>query len=328
MASGGANLWQDRRVLVTGATGFVGSYLTERLLDVGADVVVIMRDLCPDSRFITECVHEECKVIKGDLLDRSLIERVLSDYEIDTVFHLAAQTVVSIANASPYPTIDNNIRSTLNILEAMRVYGKVRHAVIASSDKAYGELFTRRKYNEKDPVQGVHPYDVSKSCTDLITQTYIMTYDLPIAITRCGNIYGGGDMNWSRLIPNTIRRILKGQLPVIHGGGDETRDYFYVEDTVQAYMLLSERQAVGPYNFSTGEEMTVKKVIETLCQVMDVPAQYDTLHNSNAEIYYQWLDSTKARKNLGWSPKYSFAEGLRKTVAWYRKRLARDYGMK
>lgn len=325
MATGGANLWQDRRVLVTGATGFVGSYLTQRLLDVGADVVTVMRDLCPDSRFITECAHEEVKVIKGDLTDRSLIERVLSDYEIDTVFHLAAQTVVSIANSAPYPTIDNNIRSTLNLLEALRVYGKVRHTVIASSDKAYGELFKRRKYVEKDPVQGVHPYDASKSCCDLLAQTYIMTYDMPIAITRCGNIYGGGDMNWSRLIPNTIRRILNGKLPVINGTGNETRDYFYVEDCVSAYMLLSEKQAVGPYNFSTGEEITVLKVIETLCKIMDVPVQYDVLGNFNAEIEYQWLDSTKARQNLGWSPRYSFAEGLRRTVDWYRKRLARDY---
>jgi CDP-glucose 4,6-dehydratase len=325
MATGGANLWQDRRVLVTGATGFVGSYLTSRLLDVGANVTVIMRDLRPDSCFINDDTHMECNIVKGDLLDYRLIERTLAEYEIDSVFHLAAQTVVSIANTSPYPTIDNNIRSTLNVLEAMRVYGKVRHAVIASSDKAYGELFHRRKYVEKDAVQGVHPYDVSKSCCDLLAQTYIMTYELPIAITRCGNIYGGGDMNWSRLIPNTIRRILKGQLPVIHGSGSETRDYFYVEDCVQAYMLLSERTAVGPYNFSTGEEMTVKKVIETLCKVMDVPVQYDTLCNANAEIYYQWLDSTKARTNLGWLPKYSFAEGLRKTVDWYRNRLAKNY---
>ena len=325
MATGGANLWQDRRVLVTGATGFVGSYLTQTLLDNGADVVTIMRDFCPDSRFLDECEHEETKIVRGDLNNKYLIERTLAEYEIDTVFHLAAQTVVSIANISPYSTIDNNINITLNLLEAMRTYGKIRHAVIASSDKAYGELFPRRKYTEIDATQGIHPYDVSKSCTDLIARSYCVTYDMPIAITRCGNIYGGGDMNWSRLIPNTIRRILKGQLPVVHGSGNETRDYFYVEDCVQAYMLLSEKQAVGPYNFSTGEEMTVKKVIETLCKVMDVPVTYDTLNDFKAEIYYQWLDSTKARKNLGWLPKYSFAEGLRKTVAWYRNRLAKNY---
>lgn len=324
MATGGANLWQDRRVLVTGATGFVGSYLTQRLLDNGANVTAIVRDFRPDSCFINEDTTYECNIIHGDLLNRDLIERTLAEYEIDSVFHLAAQTVVSIANEAPYPTLHNNTNTTLNLLEACRNHKKLRHVVIASSDKAYGELFNRRKYVEKDPVQGVHPYDCSKALCDLLAQSYIMTYDMNIAITRCGNIYGGGDMNWSRLIPNTIRRILRGKLPVIHGSGEETRDYFYVEDCVSAYMLLSEKNAYGPYNFSTGEEVTVKKVIETICEIMGMKPQYDTLNRNDAEISYQWLDSTKARQNLGWTPKYSFAEGLRKTVDWYRNWLAKD----
>jgi CDP-glucose 4,6-dehydratase len=283
-----------------------------------------MRDLRPDSLFITDCTHEECNIVKGDLTDRYLIERTLAEYEIDSVFHLAAQTVVSIANNAPYSTLLNNYWTTLNVLEACRNHKKLRHAVVASSDKAYGELFPRRKYVETDATQGIHPYDVSKSCSDLLARSFGVTYDLPIAITRCGNIYGGGDMNWSRLIPNSIRRILRGQVPIIHGTGDETRDYFYVEDCVNAYILLSEKEARGAYNFSTGEEMTVKRVIETLCKIMDVPVQYDTMKNMDAEIWYQWLDSSHARQNLGWAPKYSFAEGLRRTVEWYRNWLAKD----
>lgn len=316
--------WQDRNVLITGATGFVGTYLTDRLLLEGANVVTIMRDFLPLSPFIDSNVHLDVTVVRGDLSNRELVERVISDYEIDSVFHLAASTVVSIANAAPYPTIENNIKSTLNVLEAVRTYGKVRHTVVASSDKAYGELDDRRMYVESDPVNGLHPYDCSKSCTDLLAQSYAATYNLPIAISRCGNIYGGGDMNYSRLIPNTIRRLLRGTIPVIHGTGNETRDYFYVEDAANAYVLLSEREAVGPYNFSTGAELTVKRVIETICEIMRLPIRYDVLNNSDAEICYQWLDSTKARDNLGWLPKFSFAEGLRRTVDWYKKRLAQD----
>lgn len=312
----------DKRILLTGATGFVGTYLAERLLDDGANVTVIVRDYRPDSCFIDQDIFQECNVIHGDLTDRALIERVLAEYEIQRVFHLAAQTVVSIANTAPYQTLQNNLMTTLGLLEAIRINGKVEHTVIASSDKAYGELSKRRKYVESDPVQGLHPYDCSKSCTDLIAQTYLTTYGLPLAITRCGNIYGGGDMNWSRLIPNTIRRLLRGNIPVIHGTGEETRDYFYVEDTVSAYMLLGQKQATGAYNFSTGTELTVKTVIEQICEVMGLPARYDTLNHSDAEISYQWLDSSKARKNLGWHPRYSFAEGLRRTADWYRKRLA------
>jgi CDP-glucose 4,6-dehydratase len=259
--------------------------------------------------------------VKGDLADYRLVERTLAEYEIDTVFHLAAQTVVSIANTSPYTTLQNNIESTMNLIEAVRVNNKVRHVTVASSDKAYGELDERRQYVETDAVNGLHPYDCSKSITDLISQTYIETYNLPIAITRCGNIYGGGDMNWSRLIPRTIRRILRGKLPEIWGSGNETRDYFFVKDCVDAYVLLSEREAVGPYNFSTGEEMTVKNVVEAICAEMSVPIQFDVRNNLDAEINYQWLDSTKARTNLGWKPKYKFKAGIKNTVQWYQDYL-------
>jgi len=315
------NYWLDRPVLITGATGFVGSYLTETLLDYGAEITTIIRDYRPDSQFISRDLFLDVNRVKGDLTDYRLVERTLAEYEIDTVFHLAAQTVVSIANTAPYSTIKNNIDSTLNLLEAVRVNGKVRHSVIASSDKAYGELEERRQYVETDAVNGLHPYDMSKSTSDLLAQTYIETYDLPIAITRCGNIYGGGDMNWSRLIPRTIRRILRDKLPEIWGSGNETRDYIYVKDCVDAYILLSEREAVGPYNFITGEELTVQKVVTAICEEMNVPIKFDVKNNTQAEINYQWLDSTKARTNLNWQPNYSFSTGIKKTVQWYIEHL-------
>ena len=315
------NFWVDRPVLVTGATGFVGSYLVDRLLDEGANVTCIIRDYRPDSLLINGDCFDECNIIKGDLYDRNLIERVLAEYEIDSIFHLAAQTVVSIANRSPYPTLSNNILTTLNVLEAARVNGCIRHVALASSDKAYGELSERRMYIEDDPVNGLHPYDCSKSTSDLMAQTYLNTYHLPVGITRCGNIYGGGDMNWSRLIPRTIRRIVRGKLPEVWGDGSETRDYFYVKDTVNAYMLMSEKEALGPYNFSTGEELTVRDVIDAICDEMGIKTKFNALGNVNNEIKYQWLDSTKARTNLGWQPLYTFEDGLHETVEWYRKYL-------
>lgn len=315
------NFWLDKPVLITGATGFVGSYLVERLLDAGANVTAVIRDYRPDSQLINRELFTDINWVKGDLLDYRLIERTLAEYEIDTVFHLAAQTVVTIANISPYTTIQNNIITTANVLEAIRINGHVRHTVVASSDKAYGELPERRQYVETDAVNGLHPYDCSKSCCDLISQTYINTYGIPLAITRCGNIYGGGDVNWSRLIPRTIRRILRGKLPEIWGSGTETRDYFYVKDCVDAYVLLSEREAVGPYNFSTGEELTVQKVIEMICKEMKTPIKFDALGKVENEITYQWLDSTKARTNLNWKPNYKFKAGIKNTVQWYKDYL-------
>ena len=313
--------WQYRNVLVTGATGFVGSYLTGQLLDAGASVTTIIRDWRPDSLLINGEDFEHVNIIKGDLEDRDLVERVLAEYEIDSVFHLAAQTVVSIANKVPYPTLKSNVLTTLNVLETVRQNGHIRHTVIASSDKAYGDKPKRGMYHEDDPLRGLHPYDCSKSCTDMIAQTYLNTYKLPIAITRCGNIYGGGDVNWSRLIPNTIRRILSGKLPEIWGTGEETRDYFYVYDCARAYMLLSQKEAHGAYNFSTGEELTVRRVIDYICNELKVPLQYDVLNHTDGQISYQWLDSSKARRNLGWLPEYEFDKGIKDTVRWYKDYL-------
>ena len=233
------NFWQDRPVLVTGATGLVGGWLVRRLLGLGADVVCLMRDWVPQSEFVNAQLIEKAKVARGDVRDQELLERILGEYEITTVFHLAAQTTVGVAHRNPVSTFDVNIRGTWVALEACRRSPKVKQIVIASSDKAYGDLDTL-PYTEDMPLKGGHPYDVSKSCADLIGQTYAKTYGLPVCITRCGNFYGGGDLNWNRIVPGTIRSILRGERPIIRSDGKYVRDYLFVEDGAAAYTTVAE----------------------------------------------------------------------------------------
>ena len=237
-----APVWRDRPTLVTGATGLVGSWLIRRLLEAGADVVCLVRDWVPGSELVHSKVLDQVKVVRGDICDRDLLERVLGEYEINTVFHLAAQTIVGIANRNPISTFESNITGTWNVLEACRRSPLVKAVVVASSDKAYGDQ-EELPYSEDTPLEGRHPYDVSKSCADLIAQAYGKTYQLPVAITRCGNFYGGGDLNWNRIVPGTIRSVLRGERPVIRSDGQFVRDYFYVEDGAACYMLLAEKLA-------------------------------------------------------------------------------------
>ena len=237
-----SSFWQDRAVLVTGATGLLGSWLVSRLLDAGANVACLVRDWVPQSELVRSRRIAQVNVVRGDITDRELLERALGEYEVEVVFHLAAQTIVGIANRNPVSTFSANIGGTWNLLEACRRSPKVASIVVASSDKAYGDQ-EHLPYNEKMPLQGRHPYDVSKSCADLIAQTYAHTYGLPVAITRCGNFYGGGDLNWNRVVPGTIRSALRAERPVIRSDGKYVRDYFYIEDGAAAYMLLAERLA-------------------------------------------------------------------------------------
>ena len=234
--------WLDRPTFVTGGTGLVGSWLVRRLIDAGADIVCLVRDWVPQSELVRAKLIDQVKVVRGDVRDRETLERTLGEYEIDTVIHLAAQTIVTIANRNPISTFETNIAGTWNVLEACRRSPRVKQIVIASSDKAYGDQEVL-PYDESTPLQGQHPYDVSKSAADLIANTYAVSFDLPVAITRCGNFYGGGDLNWNRIIPGTIRSILRGQNPVIRSDGNYIRDYFYVEDGAAAYMLLAEKLA-------------------------------------------------------------------------------------
>lgn len=316
--------WQDRPTFVTGGTGLVGSWLIPRLVKAGADVVCLVRDWVPQSELVRSGWIEKVKVVRGDIRDRDMLERALGEYEIDTAIHLAAQTIVTIANRNPISTFETNIAGTWNLLEACRRSPKVKQIVMASSDKAYGDQEIL-PYNEDTPLQGQHPYDVSKSAADLIAHTYAKSYDLPVAITRCGNFYGGGDLNWNRIIPGTIRSVLRGQAPIIRSDGEYIRDYFYVEDGAAAYMLLAERLAARPelkgqaFNFSNEIQVTVREIVEKVIQLMKSNLQPEILNETSNEIRRQYLSAGKARRVLNWKPLFNLDEALGLTIDWYKE---------
>lgn len=321
-----ANFWQDRPTLVTGATGLLGSWLVRRLLKEGADVVCLIRDWVPQSELVRTQMLEQVKVVRGDVRDQALLEQVLGEYEINTVFHLAAQTIVSIANRNPVSTFETNIGATWALMEACRRSPTVKQIALASSDKAYGD-HEQLPYSEETPLQGRHPYDVSKSCADLIANTYAVTYDLPVAITRCGNLYGGGDLNWNRIIPGTIRSVLRGQRPVIRSDGRYIRDYFYIEDAVAAYLTLVEQLAQNPglrgqaFNFSNEIQVTVLELVKRILAHMNSDLEPDIRNEASNEIQHQYLSAAKARSVLEWQPLYTLEEGLQKTIGWYENFL-------
>ena len=320
--------WRDRPVFVTGATGLLGGWLVRHLVDAGADVVCLVRDWVPRSEFVSSGLVDRVRLARGDVRDQETLERVLGEYEIATVMHLAAQTIVGVANRNPISTLDTNIRGTWALLEACRRTPTIREVVIASSDKAYGDQIDL-PYKEDAPVLGRHPYDVSKSCADLLAQMYAKTYRLPVCVTRCGNFYGGGDLNWNRLVPGTIRSVLRDERPVIRSDGKFTRDYIYVEDGARAYMLLAERLGARPelagevFNFSYERRMTVMELVETLLATMGSGLVPDVRNEASNEIRDQYLDSAKARQVLGWTPAFGFDETLRATVDWYKEYFAR-----
>jgi CDP-glucose 4,6-dehydratase len=269
---------------------------------------------------------ESVTVVRGDVRDREVVERALGEYEIDTVLHLAAQTIVGTANRNPVSTFESNIQGTWNVLEACRRSPLVRAIVVASSDKAYGDQEVL-PYSEETPLEGRHPYDVSKSCADLIAQAYGKTYQLPVAITRCGNFFGGGDLNWSRIVPGTIRSILRGERPVIRSDGEFVRDYFYVEDGAAAYMLLAERLHCEPslrgasFNFSNELQVTVSALVRKILEKMDSHLEPDIRNEASNEIRHQWLSAERARKQLRWKPLFTLDQGLENTVRWYQEFL-------
>ena len=323
-----SSFWQNRPTLVTGATGFAGGWIVRQLLAAGAEVVCLIRDWVPQSDLIREDLLSRVTTVRGDVCDQALIERALGEYEIDTVFHLAAQTIVGVANANPISTFQSNIAGTWRVLEACRRSPRVKQIVAASSDKAYGEA-KQLPYDESMPLAGKHPYDVSKSCADLIAQSYANTYDLPVLISRCGNFYGPGDLNWNRLVPGTIRSILNGERPVIRSNGSLVRDYFYVEDGAMAYLLLAEKLAENPklrgkaFNFSNESQITVLQLVHKITKLMGSRLAPDIRDESRHEIPYQNLSAAKARRELGWRPRFTLDEGLRATIAWYKDFLER-----
>lgn len=321
--------WHDRPTLVTGATGLLGSWLTRRLLEAGADLVCLVRDWVPESELVRARWIDRVKVVRGDVRDRETVERTLGEYEIDTVFHLAAQTIVGIANRNPVSTFESNVQGAWNVLEACRRSPAVKAVLVASSDKAYGDQ-TELPYAEDTPLQGQHPYDVSKSCADLIAHTYAVTYGLPVAITRCGNFYGGGDLNWNRIVPGTIRSIMANERPVIRSDGQFIRDYFYVEDGAAAYMLLAELLSGNEslrglaFNFSNEIQITVLDLVERILQTMGSSLRPDVRNVASHEIRHQYLSAGRARRMLNWSPLFTLEEGLQRTISWYREFLSRE----
>ena len=326
---GMSEFWRDRSVLVTGCTGLLGNWLVAELLERGALVTGLVRDLIPQSRLYAGEWYKQINIVRGCVEDLPTVERAINEYEIDTVFHLAAQTIVGVANREPLATFETNIKGTWNILEACRRVGGVSRIVIASSDKAYGDQLVL-PYSETTPLQGEHPYDVSKSCADLISRTYYVSYGLPVCITRCGNFYGGGDLNFNRIVPSTIRSALRDKPVVIRSDGTFIRDYFYAKDGVLAYLHLAEqmdrKEILGEaFNFSNELQISVRGMVDHVLRLMGKShLEPVVLNRAKNEIKHQYLSADKARKMLGWESKYPLEEGLKETIEWYEQFLMND----
>ena len=316
--------WQNKNVFVTGCTGLLGSWLTKALVDRKANVVGLIRDNVPRANFSRLGLDRYINTVRGEVEDYFLLERIINEYEIDTVFHLAAQTIVPIANRNPIATFETNIKGTWNLLEACRRNPTVKRIIMASSDKAYGEHEVL-PYREEAPLKGSYPYDVSKSCADLITLVYYNTYKSPACITRCGNFYGGGDLNFNRIVPGTIRSVIFNEPPVIRSDGTPVRDYIYILDAVEAYLLLAEKMDELPiqgeaFNFSNEIQLTALDVTNKITELMGrEDLKPIVLNEIKSEIKHQYLSAEKAKKILGWKVKYSLDEGLKETIDWYRK---------
>ncbi len=319
--------WRKKNVFITGCTGLLGSWMTKQLAEAGGNVVGLVRDVVPKSNLFRSD-FPAINMVHGCLEDVEVIERALNEYEIDTVFHLGAQTVVGVANRGPLSTFEANIKGTWNVLEACRRLRTVDRIVVASSDKAYGDQ-PILPYDETMPLQGSHPYDVSKSCSDLISQMYYHSYSLPVTITRCGNFYGGGDLNFNRLVPGTIRSVLRGERPKIRSNGHFIRDYFYVEDGVEAYLHLAEymedRSIWGQaFNFSNELQITVLELVDKILEMMGSDLVPDVQNTATNEIEHQYLSAAKARDMLQWRSHFTLDEALRHTIDWYVRFFAEE----
>ncbi|HZN15965.1 MAG TPA: GDP-mannose 4,6-dehydratase [Acidimicrobiales bacterium] len=327
MTAPDADFWRHRAVAVTGATGFLGSELTRQLVDLGANVVVVVRDDIPATGATTWL--DQVSVVRGDVRDQELLERVLGEYEVTTAMHLAAQTQVGVANKNAVSTYDTNVRGTWSLLEAVRRSPQVSAVVVASTDKAYGEQ-PRLPYDEDMPLLAKHPYDVSKAAADLITQSYHHTFGVPACITRCGNFFGPGDMNWNRIVPGVIRWLLEATRPIIRSDGTWTRDYIYVVDGALAYLRTAEALTADPslagmaFNFSTETPLSVLELVDMLREAVGSDLEPDVQGTATNEIPHQYLSAERARRVLGWKPRYTMQEALAETVAWYRDFLAKS----
>ncbi|MFY9352026.1 MAG: NAD-dependent epimerase/dehydratase family protein [Sphingobium sp.] len=319
-----SGFWRGKTCLVTGATGFLGGSLVAELLDQGAQVVALVRDMVPQSRFAATDLAKRAKIVRGALEDYAVIERALNEYAVDTVFHLGAQAIVGVANRNPLSTFEANIKGTWVLLEACRRVATIERVVVASSDKAYGD-HAALPYHEDFPLQGRHPYDVSKSCADLIALSYAKTYSLPVAITRCGNLFGPGDLNINRIVPGTCLAAIDGARPVIRSDGSPVRDYVYVEDIVEGYLRVAEHLGdegvVGrAFNFGTGEPVSVLDLTRrTLAAAGRADLEPEVRNHAHGEIQAQYLSSALAAEKLGWRPGAGLDQRLSQTFLWYRE---------
>jgi len=319
--------WKDRPVLVTGGAGLLGGSLVKRLLTAQARLVCLLRDRMPHPEVVPRDLLQRATLVRGDVRDQALLERTFREHQIDTVFHAAAQAVVGVANRNPVATFETNVQGTWCLLEACRRNPGVRQIVVSSSDKAYGEQ-VELPYREDMALIGRNPYEVSKACADLIATGYARSYDVPVAVTRCGNFFGGGDLNWNRIVPGTIQAICRGQRPVIRSDGKFIRDYLYADDGAAAQMHLARRLAEDrtltgeAFNFSYEVQVTVVELVEKIAQLMGSSMTPDIRNEASQEIRVQFLSAAKARERLGWKPLYSMEQALRETVHWYRNYLA------
>jgi CDP-glucose 4,6-dehydratase len=317
------SFWRDRPVLVTGCTGILGSWLTQALMERNADVVGLVRDWVPKSQLVLSGTYQRIKIVRGDVTDYTLLERILAEYEIETVFHLAAQTIVPIANRNPLSTFETNIKGTWLLLEAVRRVSSIRRLLVASSDKAYGS-HEQLPYTEDASLLACHPYDVSKACAEMLARTYAVTYGVPVVVTRCANLYGGGDLNWNRIVPGTMRSVIYGERPIIRSDGTLVRDYLFVQDAVAGYLRLAEALENPAlkgeaFNFGMDSPQSVLEIVQAIIAISDyahiTPVILDEAPN---EIQAQYLSSEKAGRLLGWEPRYTLAEALGETLVWYK----------
>jgi len=318
------NFWNERRVLITGGAGFLGAWIIKKLVEKDAHVTALIRDHDKNSNLYIMGLHNKINIVWGKLEDYPLILRALNEHETETIFHIAAQAIVTTALRIPLQTFESNIRGTYNILEAVRHSEMVKRTIIASSDKAYG-THNKLPYSEEAQLIGEFPYDVSKSCADLIAQSYFKTYGLPIGITRCGNFYGGGDLNFDRIVPGTIKSLIFNKNPIIRSDGTFLRDYFYIEDAANAYITLAEnldrKDIVGQaFNFGTGKSTSVLDIVNKIIQISGKTHLKPIILNTvKSEIKEQYLDCSKAKGLLNWTVKSDLEKNLKKTYQWYEE---------
>jgi len=312
--------WQDKNILVTGAGGFKGSHLVERLSRNKTNIISLVRDFDPRSYFEIQNLGKKSTVVIGDLKNQKKMADILSKYEITTIFHLGAQPLVTTALLNPLETLESNIMGTINILESARLYSKVKEIVVVSSDKAYGPC-KNLPYKEDERLEGKAPYDVSKSCADLVAQMYAKVYGMPITIARCANVFGPGDVNINRIIPDTLRSIIQNRNLIIRSDGKMVREYIYVKDSVEGYIKLAEnidKTRGEAFNISSKNVMSVLEVVESISNILQKRVDYEILNQAKTEIPAQHLDGSKIKNLLGWEAKTSFEDAIKETFEWYK----------